>query len=103
MGERMYRTQILLEPEQHRSLTEIARRKSRSVSDVVREIIREYLTEKDETLRKQMDAFEQIEQHRAEILARNGGKPLDVDVTALLEEIRQERANELYANIIRGS
>lgn len=35
----MYRTQILLEPEQHRILTEIARREKRSLSDVIREMV----------------------------------------------------------------
>ena len=102
MGERLYRTQILLEPEQHRTLSEMARRQSRSVSEIVREIIRESLVEKNEALRRQADAFEQIEKHRAEIIARNGGKPLEVDITAILEEIRQERADELYTVIVRG-
>ena len=35
----MYRTQILLEPEQHRILTEIARQEKRSLSDVIREMV----------------------------------------------------------------
>jgi predicted DNA-binding protein len=102
MGERLYRTQILLEPEQHQSLSRIARRQSRSVSEIVREIIREYLAEEEEALRGQADAFKEIEAHRAEIIARNGGKPLDVDITAILEKIRQERADEIYAVIVRG-
>ncbi|HKP51093.1 MAG TPA: ribbon-helix-helix protein, CopG family [Chloroflexia bacterium] len=39
MGERLYRTQILLEPEQHKALAELAKREGRSISDVVREIL----------------------------------------------------------------
>ena len=35
----MYRTQILLEPEQHRQLSEIALREKRSVSDLIREML----------------------------------------------------------------
>ena len=35
----MQRTQILLEPEQHKILTEIARQEKRSLSDVVREMV----------------------------------------------------------------
>ncbi len=35
----MQRTQILLEPEQHKALTEIAHRERRSLSEVVREMI----------------------------------------------------------------
>jgi len=34
----MHRTQILLEPEQHKTLTEIARQERRSLSDLVREM-----------------------------------------------------------------
>jgi predicted DNA-binding protein len=45
----MYRTQILLEPEQHKILTEIARQEKRSVSDVMREMIDKHIAE-----RKQM-------------------------------------------------
>ncbi len=36
---RYHRTQLLLDPEQHQDLEEIARREHRSVSDVVREMI----------------------------------------------------------------
>lgn len=35
----MYRTQILLEPEQHKILMEIARRENRSLSDLIREMV----------------------------------------------------------------
>lgn len=45
----MYRTQILLEPEQHRSLTEIARQEKRSLSDILRESVDKLIAE-----RKQM-------------------------------------------------
>jgi len=36
----MYRTQILLEPEQHAELAAIAGREQRSLSDLVREMLR---------------------------------------------------------------
>ena len=42
----MYRTQILLEPEQHKILTEIARREKRSLSDVVREMVDDQLAKR---------------------------------------------------------
>ena len=42
----MYRTQILLEPEQHKALTEIAQREQRSLSDVVREMLDKQLEER---------------------------------------------------------
>src|SRR5258708_7921065 len=62
MAERMHRTQILLEPEQHRTLTEIARSEGRSISDVVREMIRERLEHRkqalDADLKRQLEALE---------------------------------------------
>jgi len=42
----MYRTQILLEPEQHKTLTEIARREKRSLSDVIREMVDEQIAKR---------------------------------------------------------
>jgi len=96
----LYRAQILLEPKQHTVLAEIARQQGRSLSDVMREIVRQYLDAKSEALRKQLDAFEQIKRHRAEMMARRGGKPIDIDLVALIEETRQERANELFTNTL---
>jgi predicted DNA-binding protein len=46
----MYRTQILLEQEQHKALAEIAQREKRSLSNVVREMLQKQLEE-----RKQLD------------------------------------------------
>ena len=42
----MYRTQILLEPEQHKILTEIARQEKRSLSDVLREMVDKQISER---------------------------------------------------------
>ena len=39
MSERMYRSQILLDPHQHRRLKELARREGRSISSVTRQVI----------------------------------------------------------------
>ena len=41
----MVRTQILLEPEQHQILTEIARQENRSLSDLIRELVDERIAE----------------------------------------------------------
>jgi hypothetical protein len=43
----MYRAQILLDPEQHNALAEIARREKRSLSDLVREMLQEQLEERN--------------------------------------------------------
>ena len=41
-----HRTQLLLDPEQHQDLEEIARREHRSLSDVVREMLDAQLAER---------------------------------------------------------
>jgi hypothetical protein len=102
MGEKMVRTQILLEREQHRALSEAARRQDRSVSHLIREIVEKYLVEQDEATQKRLESLEQIQRDWSRILESRGGKPLDIDTTALIEEMREERANELLANILRG-
>jgi hypothetical protein len=50
----MYRTQILLEPEQHKALAEIAHQEKRSLSDVVRRM-----------LQAQLDALKQMKLEQA--------------------------------------
>ena len=42
----MYRTQSMLEPEQHKILTEIARQEKRSLSDVIREMVDKQVAER---------------------------------------------------------
>jgi hypothetical protein len=46
MSQNFTRTQILLEPEQHRILQEIARREKRSFSDVVRGLLARQLAQR---------------------------------------------------------
>ena len=88
----LYRAQILLEPEQHQTLAEIAKNDGRSISDVVREIIREYLAEqsRDEQLERELAALESLAQMRQKIQARHGIINRD-----LVTEIRSEREADL--------
>jgi len=91
----MHRTQILLEPEQHQALGQIARQEGRSVSDVVRKLVQQALEQREEerqaTIARRMDAMERIRQHREEILAERGGKPLDFDVVEAINQAREEQ------------
>jgi hypothetical protein len=68
-----YRAQILLESEQHAAFAEITRRQGRSISEVTREIVGQYLPQQEESLRQRLNAIEQIQQHRLEMIARRGG------------------------------
>jgi predicted DNA-binding protein len=95
MAERMHRTQILLEPEQHQALAEIARSEGRSVSEIVREIIRQRLEEREQEIdadvKRRLEAMERIREFRNRILARRGGKPIDIDVVEMINQMREER------------
>jgi hypothetical protein len=46
-------------------------------------------------LRSQMDALQEIGRHRQAILDRRAGKPLEIDLVELIEQMREERDGEL--------
>lgn len=88
----LHRAQILLEPEQHRILTEIAQREGRSISELVREILRQYLAEKDREAQRhrEMQAIEGLTQIRHRLREKHGVYQGD-----LLAEARAERDEEM--------
>ena len=96
MAKKLYRTQVLLEPEQHKALAAIAQRQGSSVSKVMREIVEQSLVEQDAELEQQLAALDRIREHRDAILARRGGEPIDIDVVALINQMREERAQEIH-------
>ena len=98
MTTRMHRTQILLEPKQHRALSELARQEGRSVSDLVREFVQVQLEkrERDDAARRQrqLTALEQIRVQRREIAARLGATELPAP-EELIHQLRDERDDDL--------
>lgn len=96
-----YRAQILLEPEQHKKLAEIAARENRSISDVVREAVAEYVVAqtRESERERRLSVFERIREHREAILRERGGKPIEIDTVELIHQTREERDNELLAAI----
>jgi hypothetical protein len=98
---RLYRTQILLDPLQHRELGEVARREGRSVSDVVREMI-------DRQLSQRRQEAVQAQQRRLAALARirerwqnrslQDALETSLDVVSLIERARQERDQQILGD-----
>jgi Arc/MetJ-type ribon-helix-helix transcriptional regulator len=84
----LYRAQILLEQTQHDSLRELATAEGRSVSDVVREAVTEYLVDhgKERQRQKALDALARLSELREELVAEYGIYEGD-----LLAEAREER------------
>ena len=88
MRNTLYRAQILLEPEQHDALVEMARQENRSISDVVREILREWLATRDRDAQSQreLQALKELTHLRLKIQEQHG-----VYTGDLLAEARAER------------
>lgn len=87
----LHRAQILLEPEQHRALTEMAQRQGRSLSDLVREIVRHHLAQQGQEtrLQRELQAIDALGQIRRQIQEAHGTYMAD-----LLAEVRAEREQE---------
>ena len=88
MNKAMYRAQILLEPEQHTALADAAQREHRSISDLVREIVGEWLAFQDSEAQRQREfgALDELTKLRLRIQEQHGVYHKD-----LIEEVRLER------------
>ncbi|MBL7200005.1 MAG: hypothetical protein ISS56_07645 [Anaerolineae bacterium] len=88
----LYRAQILLEPEQHRALADIARREGRSLSDLVREILAEHLSQQDREaeMQQELEAIHTLAELRAQLQAKHGIVPVDP-----LAGVRNEREEDV--------
>ena len=88
------RTHLLLEPEQHRALRQMAQREGRSVSDLTREIVQEGIEQRQEVYAQEknqrLQALERARQVRQAILAERKGTPLSADIPGLIEELRED-------------
>ncbi|MFU8771316.1 MAG: plasmid partition protein ParG [Anaerolineales bacterium] len=98
---KMHRAQILIDPKQHETLAEIAQREGASISELVRQAVQNWLNEHhgEELRRRQLQALTKINQHRQTILDRRGGQPLEVDLEDIIEQIREERDDELLSGM----
>jgi Zn-dependent peptidase ImmA (M78 family) len=91
------RMQMLYRPDQREALRKYAREQNVSVTEAARRALDIGLTklvEEDEFTRRKR-ALEDMAELRAEILARNNGVPLDVDVAEDLRQMREERIEQI--------
>lgn len=95
MPGRLQRAQILLEARQRKTLAQIARDEGRSISDVVRELIRLGLEARSGNpavrWQRRTRILNRAAEQRAAMRRRRGGQPLAIDPAALLNAIREER------------
>jgi hypothetical protein len=92
MAGQKHRTQILLEPEQHKALVEIARQEERSISDIVRHMISQHLEERTRDAKRQraIDALDRLTRLREKVEQRSGVYQGD-----LVAEARAERSEQM--------
>jgi len=90
----LQRVNLLLEQRQRDALEKLARQKSRSVSDLVREYVTAGLREDNSQQRERMLTLESARALKARVLKRRGGKPV-TNAVKILGQIREERVNEL--------
>jgi hypothetical protein len=93
----LQRVNLLLERRQREALERLAVQKKRSVSDLVREYIAAGLREDNSQQRERTVALESARALRDRVMKRRKGKPLTDSVKAL-EQIREERINELLGH-----
>ena len=88
------RAQLLLEPEQHRALTEIAQREGRSMSDVVREMVREQLGQRNyaekSALARDLTLYGRLRRRREKAVGKGKAPPV-LDTVALITQMRDEQ------------
>ncbi len=61
MSKSMYKTQIVLEPEQHKALTEIAEREGRSIAELVQDLVKQALEQHERRRTQPTELFGRAE------------------------------------------
>ncbi len=95
MTERMYRAQILLDPEQHRRLRALAEREKRSISEVTRELLEDALRQREVDLQSRLERIHAAGATAEHILRERRGEPYQADLPGLLHDAREDRSDEL--------
>ena len=93
-----YRAQILLEPKQHRALSEIAEHEERSISDIVRESVQIYLAARErETQRERaLQALQDLTAIRQHLQEQQG--IFDGDLVAQIRQEREQDVERVWRN-----
>jgi hypothetical protein len=98
---KMHHVQIFLDHELLSTLAKIARKEGTSISEIIRNAVKEWLIGRQEQdrLNKRLEDLQVIENHCQEMLDRRGGKPLEFDAAQVIEQMRTERVDEVLASV----
>lgn len=96
-----YRIHLLLDPEQHKTLAQLAKREGRSISELTREIVQEGIEQRQRLYAaeqgRRLQALEKARQVRQAILKERGGAPLDLNFPDLIAGLREERDDQIIS------
>jgi plasmid stability protein len=93
----LQRVNLMLERRQREALERIARKKGRSVSDLVREYVTQGLENENTPHQERLEALENARALSKRVLERRGGAPLS-DAVEVIDQMREERDNELLGS-----
>ena len=94
--------QMTIPQKQRQALIQLADQEGQSIDALIEQILREGIEKRQQahhpkTKTERLQALAQIEEHHKEFLARHNNAPLDVDPSAFLHQIREERDRHLFA------
>ncbi len=93
----LQRVNLMLERRQREALERIARKKGRSVSDLVREYVTQGIENENTPQQERLEALENARALTKRVLKRRGGKPVS-DAVEIINQMREERDNELLGS-----
>lgn len=90
----LQRVNLMLERRQREELERIARKKGRSVSDLVREYVTQGIENENIPQQERLEALEHARALTERVLKRRDGKPVS-DAVNVINQMREERGDEL--------
>jgi plasmid stability protein len=93
----LQRVNLMLERRQREALERIARKKGRSVSDLVREYVTQGIENENTPQQERLEALENARALTKRVLKRRGGKPVS-EAVEIINQMREERDNELLGS-----
>jgi len=93
----LQRVNLMLERRQREALERIARKKGRSVSDLVREYVTQGIQNENTPQQERLEALENARALTKRVLKRRGGVPLS-DAVEVIDQMRDEHDDELLGN-----
>jgi plasmid stability protein len=95
--ENLQRVNLMLERRQREALERIARKKGRSISDLVREYVTQGIESENVPQQERLEALKNARVLTKRVLKRRGGKPLS-DAVEVINQVREERGDELLGS-----